>query len=116
MGARRDRAVAIATRLTAAGVRASADIAEAMAQLPVVLIPPPALVPSMDGFTATWRLTAIASNAQGAAVAWDQLDDLVDAVDAELHVERADPSSYQLPGGSDALPAYVLIYTENIGG
>lgn len=117
MGTRRARGEEIAAQLRAAGVKASTDVGTVTAQLPAVLIPPPALEPAMDGFVVTWRLVALASVTQGSSTAWDQLDDLVDKVDASgLLIQRADPFSYQLPTGGDPVPAYALTFTETLGG
>jgi hypothetical protein len=117
MGTRRARGEEIAAQLRAAGVKASTDVGAVTASLPAVLIPPPALAPSMDGFVVTWRLVALASITQGSSAAWDQLDDLVDQVDAAgINIDRADPFSYQLPTGAEPVPAYALTFTETVSG
>ena len=91
------------------------DVTDATGNLPCVLVPPPRLAFDLgDGATATWRLVALAADGTGSAIAWQQLDELVDAVAGLLPIELAEPTSYQLPNGADAVPAYVLTFSEAI--
>lgn len=109
------RARELAAQLVGAGVPAVADVRDATANLPCILIPPPRLDFDLHvGATTTWGLVALAATNAGAADAWAQLVTLVDGAAALLPIETAAPTSYQLPTGGDPLPAYVLTFTESL--
>src|SRR4051794_9928187 len=101
-------------QLRAVNISAVVDVGNALANLPCVLVVPPRLAFDIgDGATATWRLMAIAKDGTGSTTAWQQLDDLVDAVSELLPIELAEPTSYVLGQGIDPLPAYALTFTES---
>lgn len=112
---RYDRALYLASALTAAGIPATVDPAAAASQAPCVLVPPPRMeFSTYRGAVVTWRLIALAAGSSaGAAAAWSAIDDLVARVAVELPVEIADPTAYVLPGG-ESVPAYALTFTEGI--
>lgn len=106
-------ALALVELLRDLDIPATADVRSAVAMLPCVLIPPPAIESTtMEGRTYRWRLIVLAADASGSLHSWEQLDGLLDALWDALPVERADPISYNLPAaGSDPLPAYVVTLT-----
>lgn len=105
------RAGELAAQLAGAGIQATTDVQALGAQLPAVLVGPPVLSdPVGAGWTATWRLLAVASTPDALA-AWGQLDQLVEAVTRELPVERCEPVSFAAVPGTDPLPAYALTFT-----
>lgn len=106
-------AAQIVAELTAAGIYATTSPAELVGNLPGVLVAPPALTLSRyAGPDATWRLVAVASTTTADPVAaWSQLDALLDVAWDALPLEGAEPSSYVLPDGTTAHPAYVLTLT-----
>lgn len=115
MSARLARAEALAAELRVSGVRAYLDPAQAGANLPAVLVPPPILAFDLPvGATATWRLVALAADPTGSRGSWAELDELVETVAAALPVERAEPTTYVLPTGGDPLPAYSVTLTESV--
>lgn len=106
---------ALATKLTTAGVPAFTDVRKAAGNLPCVLIPPPRLAESLlgDAVQITWQLYALAADGTGSEQAWAQLVTLVDGVCAELPVELAEPTSYQLTTDLTPVPAYRLTVTDH---
>lgn len=111
---RLDRAAELVQELAAAGIKATRSVAAAAQQLPCVLIPPPTLGPgTYAGPTITWRLVALAANPLGDVDSWAQIDALVEQLMAALPVERAEPTSYQLPNSDHPLPAYFVTLTES---
>lgn len=97
--------------LREAGINARVDVAGLANSLPGVLIPPPTVDRStLDGTPlVTWRLIVLAAQPLGSFASFEQLAELVDAIDGVLAVDRADPISYSLPAlGSDPLPAYAV--------
>lgn len=110
-----DRAAELVTALTAAGLKATRNVAAAEAMRPCVLVPPPTLGSphTYDGPTVTWRLVALAGAPLGDDTSWKQLDELVQAVWDALPCERAEPFAYQLPTGGEPLPAYAITVTES---
>lgn len=113
MGARRDQAAAILTDLRARDLVVTDDPTWAATNRPCVLLPPPSIdwnAGTYAGPAVTWRLVCLSSHAAGTLAAWDQLDDLVDQLDAAgVNVERADPVTYAL--GDAAVPAYLVTTT-----
>lgn len=112
MTGRLDYADRIVAALLAAGVPATRDVREASANRPCVLVPPP-LVDYLAAST-TWRLIALARDVLGSATSWEELDDLLERVNAVLPVERAEPVGYALPGltgDTTPLPAYAITMT-----
>lgn len=105
------RALELVEILTAAGVRAVADPRSATP--PVVLVTPPDRTYDLAcGYTARWKLWALAPG-PGNADAWAALDELVDKVRTVLDVERATFSSYTV-AGAESFPAYQLDVVEGI--
>jgi len=113
MGARRDEAAAIVADLRGRDLAATDDPTWAATNRPCVLLAPPAIdwtTGTYAGPSVTWRLVCLSSHAAGTLAAWDQLDDLVDQLDAAgVNVERADPVTYAL--GADTVPAYLVTTT-----
>lgn len=106
------RAAELAAQLRSAGIEATHDAAAVAGLAPCVLVGPPRLVFDVgDSATASWRLLAIAAT-PSQMDAWTQLDGLVDAVAGLLPVESADPTSWAVAPGADALPAYALTLTD----
>ena len=98
--------------LTAAGVRATVDPRSATP--PCVLVTPPERTYDLTcGYTARWKLWALAPG-PGNADAWAALDELVDKVRTVLDVERATFASYALAVDSPTVPAYQLDVVEGI--
>lgn len=115
MPSRLDRGAELAELLrTAAGVAATHRAAELAGQLPAVLVGPPVIVwtdGAFGGPAVTWTLLAVAATTDP-DTAWAQLDELVSGVAGLLDTQRADPTAWPSPTGGDALPAYVISYTE----
>ena len=109
---RTDAAREIVAALTAAGLRATADVRSAVP--PCVLVE--ALPRLVFGHTlcgepaATWAIVCLAP-APGTLAAADVVDALAAAVAAVLDVDDATPGAYQTGYAADPLPAYVLSYT-----
>lgn len=104
----------LAAQLVGAGLAATIDVQQLGAALPAVLVPPPTLdQPTGAGWTATWRLLAVAATPDQ-LLAWQQLDQLVDGVAGVLPIERAEPVSFAAVPGSDPLPAYALTFTSYV--
>lgn len=108
-----DRAAELVAKLLAADVRATVDPAEAAAQAPAVLVPPPTLGPggTAAGPFLTWGLIVLSPETVGGAKAWADLDELLDTLWAVLSCTRADPVSYALPDGTSH-PAYRVVIEE----
>lgn len=113
MTTRLDQADALAAYLLARQVPAVVDVRAVAANLPCVLIPPPRVqyAAAPPGGDPVWRLVVIAADATGSRAAWQQLDDLLDALADALPVEVADPTTFINPGGGDPLPAYAVTLT-----
>lgn len=109
------RAAQIVATLTDAGINATADVREATAKLPGVLLTPPTLDYDLPrGASATWRLVVIAAAPLGNADAWEQLDALLVQLAGLVDLTRAEPTAYKLPTGGDPLPAYIATFTEAV--
>jgi hypothetical protein len=114
MGAIVDRAEAIAEQLRSGGMRATTDIRDTTP--PCVLVVP---IPVRDyssstlsgSFLVTWTLVALAT-APADLEAARALEELVDQTAELVDIERAEPASYVIPGAEQAVPAYLLTYTE----
>lgn len=110
------RGQALVEALSAAGVAATTEPGAAIGLLPCVLVPPPVReVRHYGGHVVTWRLVVLA-DLPDATRSWEQLDDLVDRVADLLPIERAEPTSYVLPSGTDPVPAYAVTFTETVTG
>lgn len=116
MGTRIDRGNALVAQLVAAGIKATLDPAQAETNRPCVLVAPPTIdwqQGTYAGPMLTWRLVALANHANASLAAFQQIDDLVDAVDAAgFDVELAEPASYALTPSTGTVPAYVIRVTE----
>ena len=111
MSARRvDQAKSYAADLTAQGVRTYVEPSRAAANLPCVLILPPALTFSTLGYAtaavAEWRLAVLSEGPPGLE-SWEQLDTLLEQLAAVATVTTATPASYTLTPERDPLPAYL---------
>jgi hypothetical protein len=107
-----DAALAIVDKLTAAGVRATADPRSATP--PCVLVPPPDRVYDIGcGYTARWRLVALVPN-PGNADAHKALDALADSVAGVLPVERMNLTRYSLASDGEPLPAITVEFDEGV--
>lgn len=110
---RTDRARALVDLLTAAGLRATADVRTAVP--PCVLVEPlPALRfnRTLCGEpAATFRIVALAPG-PGTLNAADTLDSLTTAVAAVLDLDDGNAVAYQTGYSADPLPAYLMTYTE----
>lgn len=114
MGFVQDRGRQLAAECSAAGLPATADPAEAMGLAPCLLVGPPIQeARHYGGRVVTWRLLLLAGTAEQAQ-AWDQLDDMLDQLTVVLPWERAEPTAYVMPNGTDATPAYSVTYTETV--
>jgi len=86
------------------------------ASLPCVLVVP---VPRRDyeggtlagSFLLEWTFVALA-NGPGDLSSARELEDMIDAVVEVVDIVRAEPASYQIPATGDAVPAYLITYTE----
>jgi hypothetical protein len=94
-------------------VRAVADPRSAHA--PCVLLTPPQRTYDLPlpAYTVTWSLVVLVPG-PATADAWVKLDELTDTVVAALDLSdtTVTPASYQLPGPSEPLPAYIITMTE----
>lgn len=104
-----EQAQGYADLLTAAGVPTFVDPKKAQANLPCCLIVPPVLTFDRLGGSASiaWRLVALARGPAGLDT-WATLDDLVRRLADQVAVTQAEPGSYALNQGQDALPCYVV--------
>lgn len=108
------RARELAVQLTGAGITATHDAREVVANAPCVLVGPPRLAfETLSGAVATWRLLAVAGTTDQ-HTAWTQLDELVDKLAVELACETAEPASWAPSPGDPTRPAYVVTYTETV--
>lgn len=108
------RARQLAVQLTDAGIPATHDVREVAASGPVVLIgPPPLSFETHAGAVAAWRLLVIAGTPDQ-HTAWEQLDELLDLLAAELTCETAVPASWAPAPGEPPRPAYAVTYTETV--
>lgn len=110
-----DRAKLLAELLEGEGIRATHDVTKATGRLPCILVPPPTLTYDRPHPHASveWRLVALADGTSQAK-AWEQLDNLLVALEDALELERAEPASYVLPTGGDPVPCYVITYLESL--
>ncbi|GEP40609.1 hypothetical protein NPS01_42720 [Nocardioides psychrotolerans] len=96
-------------------VRCYTDPADAINNRPCLLIAPPTLDyadGTMTGPTVRFRIIALSSYAAGVFDALAELDDLVDATDQALTVERAEPIQYPLTKDGSRVAAYLLTTTD----
>lgn len=102
-------ALAICEKLQAAGIRATTD--PGALNPPSVLIPPPRRVYDVAcGYTQIWTVHAIVPAITGGdRVAWAQLDELLDALDAVLPIETAQPGAYVMENRT--LPSYQVQFS-----
>lgn len=115
MGAVIDQAKAIADHLKAAGLNATSDV-RGMRLPGLLVIPVPALnFTTLDNSAveATFTVYALAPGV-GDLVAAAQLEKLVLAASKVVPVVSATPTSYQIPGASDPVPAYAMELTEDV--
>src|SRR5687767_7283712 len=116
MGTRVDRAAQLVSQLQTAGVKATGDAAAAQNNRPCVLVAPPAIdwqAGTYAGPMLTWRLVCLAGHDNADLAAFQQIDDLVDQVEAAgLPVELAEPAAYQLTPSTGTVPAYIIRITE----
>lgn len=112
MGTSYDRARQIIDKLSALGCRATTDPYAANA--PVVLIGPPERTYNLGcGYTALWRLIALAPGAQGAdRTSWLELDRMADAVADVLDVSDAQLVTSTVNGVT--YPSFILTAEEAI--
>lgn len=105
-----EAAADICEKLQAAGVRATTD-PQALSP-PCVLVPPPARTYDLNcGYTATWRVIALAPAPTGGdRTTWALLDQLVDTIAGAFAVATADPGAYVL--GPTSFPSYTVTFTE----
>lgn len=89
-----------------------AEIAKTIPAGVVVLTPPDLTFPTFHITDTSWEIWAITGPAQEILAAWSNLDAIVDTLAAGLEVTGARADSYQPPGGSTPVPAYVLTLTE----
>lgn len=111
---RLEAAKAHAQELRELGVPAYVDPAEAAANLPAVLLVPPAVTfDRLAGAPSVrWRLVVLANGPAGLA-AWEELDSTLELLAAHVSLEdTATPASYTLEAGSDPVPAYIAHATE----
>lgn len=105
-----EHALAIVTRLEAAGITATCDPRGATP--PCVLIAPPSATADLGcgvtGAWAAWALSPTTANLD----AWKALDELVAAVYAVLPVEGWDFLPYRLSPDSPSVPAYRIRFVE----
>lgn len=111
------RAQEICEKLEAAGVRATTD--PAALNLPAVLVSLPSdrTNDGMCSVTLTWQLESIVPAPNGwDRTAWQQLDDLVTAVEATFPIERSRSMPFQRPGLGwlTSFPCYQSTFTEAI--
>ncbi len=109
MGRILDAAQLVVDQLVAADVVATLDPAVAAANRPCVLVAPPTVdyAQQLD----TWEVVALSSHAAGTLAAVDELDQLLDAIEPVLYVERAEPRAYVLTPASGPVPAYIVRVT-----
>ena len=110
MGALRVRADELAGSLVGAGLKATTDTASI--RRPGVLVPPPSV--DYTTRTVTFRLALLSAQDAGTTKAWDELDDLLEAVEAVLPLDSAEPGSYALPTGGGSPPAYLATFTTSL--
>lgn len=109
------RARELAQQLAGTGITATEDVGKVVPNLPCVLVGPPVIeLDISDGATVTWRLLAIAQAPADQHLAWQQLDELVDALDQELPIERAEPTAWAPAPNHDPFPAYAVTFTETL--
>lgn len=105
------RADALATELRGLGVRAITDPADALANLPCVLVAPPRI--DYRAQSVSWRLLVLGPG-PGTLAGWDAIDKLLGQLVDQVPLETADPASHQLPNVGDAVACYVATYTETL--
>jgi hypothetical protein len=107
-----DAALVLVEKLTAAGITATADPRSATPPC-VLVVPPDRTYDLACGYTASWRLWALAPGAPNAD-AHKALDVLADAVADVLPVARMTLAAYVLAVDAPALPAYRIEYDEGV--
>jgi hypothetical protein len=116
MGARRDRAEFIAGELRSVLDRpVVTDVADAIGNLPCVLVPPPRVLWRRLGGSSDveWRFVILSSGPPTFS-SWAELDDLLDQVAEEVPLETADPGVYPLVAGGDPIACYVATFTDTL--
>lgn len=104
------RATELAQAIGGQGVRAVTEPRSAVP--PCVLVTPPARIYDLAcGFTARWKIYALAP-APATADTWAALDQLLAAIESVLPIERAEPTSYTIQAGTEPVPAYVCTIEE----
>lgn len=115
MGALVDQAKAHVATLQAAGISATTDVRKV--KLPgILVVPVPALAFTLldnSSAEATFKAWAIAGGL-GDLDAAEKLEALVLKAAEVLDVESTEPGAYQLPGGTDPLPAVELTLTTDV--
>ena len=109
MGALTTRATELADELNTLGVRAVSDPADALVNLPCVLVAPPRV--DYRAKAITWRLLVLGPG-PGTLAGWTAVDTLLDALEAEVPLETAEPATYQLPNLGEPVACYIATYTE----
>lgn len=113
MGALLDALDQAASAIT--GAKAFTDPAEAVNNRPCLLMAPPTLDytgGTMTGPAVRFRIIALSSYDVGTFEAMSELEDLIDAADASLDVERAEPIQYPLNTANGRVAAYLLTTTD----
>ena len=113
MSATFDRALWLAAQLNAiAGLTAVVNVADALGNLPCVLVPPPRR--DLRAKSVEWRLVVLGHGPANAA-SWESIDDQLDVLTAELPIETAEPGVYQLPGGDPGgVACYIATFTDSL--
>lgn len=112
MGATYERATWLAAQLRGADLRATADVRNAVVNLPCVLVVPPAR--DFRAKLVTWRLVVL-GHGPGTAASWEAIDDQLDKLAAELPIESAEAGLYQLPNGDPGgVACYIATFTESL--
>lgn len=112
MSARFDRALWLAAQLNDVdGLTAVVNVADALGNLPCVLVPPPLV--DFRAKSVDWSLVVLGHGPANAA-SWESIDDQLDVLESELPIETARPGVYQLPGGDPAgVACYISTFTDS---
>lgn len=113
MGALVDALAQAASAIT--GAKAYTDPADAVNNRPCLLMAPPTLdytAGTMTGPAVRFRIIALSSYDVGSYEAMAELEDLIEAADSSLNVERAEPIQYPLNTGNGRVAAYLLTTTD----